>query len=77
MIGTETTAHVITEAELARIDAANDAARDVFNSLVAGGFDPASIRHVMNADAGAACPGYCVVCVHARVHAGCYGCPDC
>lgn len=62
---------------LARIDATNDEYRAVARSMADGGFEPHAIRHAHHANAGVPCPAYCLTCTHTRVHANCYGCPDC
>ncbi|OKI71382.1 hypothetical protein [Streptomyces sp. MJM1172] len=63
---------MITETELAAIDKANDERRMIVDGMIAGGWSYDTIRHVLG-ECGTLCP----VCLTARAHIDCLGCPEC
>jgi hypothetical protein len=68
---------MITEAELAAIDAKMDERRRIVDAMSAGGWSMDAIYHAMRANDGIKCPAHCFTCRNARAHADCLGCPEC
>ncbi|MFI8452205.1 hypothetical protein [Streptomyces erythrochromogenes] len=68
---------MITETELAAIDAKLEERRRIVDAMWDGGWSMDAINHAMRNAEGIPCPDYCATCRNARAHADCLGCPEC
>ncbi|MFG3014366.1 hypothetical protein ACGFZB_28890 [Streptomyces cinerochromogenes] len=68
---------VITDEELARIDAAADARRDLLNDMFDNGWSLSALDHMSHMTMGVAFSEDCAMCRNNRAHRHCLGCPDC